>query len=284
LTAGRDGVVLVWDVAIGATVGRFEAGAAVRSASFGDRGRLLLVASADGVARIWEAEGARLRNAFRHTSLAGAAFSPDSELVVTWGGPTARVWHVGEDAKPLVLRGHRGSVVSAAFSPDGKRVVTAGEDGTARIWDVSTGRLLHTLVGHREALTDAQFSADGAIVVTASLDTDARTWDAETGRPLQVLRGHFSKVSSASFNPDGRWVVTASATTAGLWRTNTGRLLFYLRGHEAALTTATFSPDGTRILTASVDKTVRIYDCEICPGIPGLLELADRRLRSTSLR
>jgi hypothetical protein len=44
------------------------------------------------------------------------------------------------------------------------------------------------------------------------------------------------------------------------------------------VTAASFSPDGTRVLTSSLDGTVRMYRCEICSGLDGLLELAKRRL------
>jgi WD40 repeat protein len=44
------------------------------------------------------------------------------------------------------------------------------------------------------------------------------------------------------------------------------------------VTAASLSPDGTRVLTSSLDGTVRMYRCEICSGLDGLLELAKRRL------
>jgi hypothetical protein len=66
-----------------------------------------------------------------------AVFSPDGRLVVTASKDrTARLWdaRTGKSiGEPMV---HENWVVSAQFSPDGKHVLTASEDGTARLWDV----------------------------------------------------------------------------------------------------------------------------------------------------
>ncbi len=77
----------------------------------------------------------------------GVAFSPDSRLVVTASeDQTARVWEARTGEQLAVLSGHTGAVRDAVFSPDGRAVLTASMDGTARVFscDVcgSTGQLL----------------------------------------------------------------------------------------------------------------------------------------------
>jgi WD40 repeat protein len=62
-------------------------------------------------------------------------FSPSGELVVTASDDgTARVWEVGGGRSVALLSGYRGAVAAAAFSPDGRRIVTAGDDGAARLY------------------------------------------------------------------------------------------------------------------------------------------------------
>ena len=67
-------------------------------------------------------------------------FSPDGKLVVTASADhTARVWDAVTGMQRTVLRGHDGPVLSAGFSPDGTHVLTASGDNTARVWDAASG-------------------------------------------------------------------------------------------------------------------------------------------------
>ena len=78
-----------------------------------------------------------------------AEFSPDGALIVTASRDnTARIWDARSIVELLVLRGHEHSVGSAEFSPDGTRIVTASWDRTARIWDARSGAELRVLRGH----------------------------------------------------------------------------------------------------------------------------------------
>jgi WD40 repeat protein len=101
---------------------------------------------------------------------------------------------------------------------------------------------------------------------------------------VRNLGGLISSVSETEFSPDGRWVVAAGPGIAALWSTRTGRRLLYLYGprRDTVLTSVSFSPDGRRIVTSGSDGKVRLYSCEVCPGIDGLVALAKRRLASAT--
>jgi hypothetical protein len=118
-------------------------------------------------------------------------FSPDGAKVVTASADgTARVWDANTGAEVLALRGHTGTVRSARFSPGGGRVVTASGDGTARVWDANTGATVLALDGHTGGVMDAAFSPDGARLLTVEADRTVRLYDASpggpAGRPLPV--------------------------------------------------------------------------------------------------
>jgi WD40 repeat protein len=201
-----------------------------------------------------------------------AVFSPDGWLVVTASDDkTARVWNAANGQLLATLEGHTGSVFHAAFSPDGQRIVTAGVDKTARVWNAANGHLLSKLEGHTQGGVQAAFSPDSQRIVTASYDETARVWNAANGQLLATLEGHTSRVGLghirpgyAAFSPDGRHIVTASDDkTARVWNAANGQLLAALEGHTDSVNQAAFSPDGQRIVTASDDKTARVWNAAI---------------------
>ncbi len=253
-----------------------------------------------------------------------AYFSPDGTMVVTASDDqTARVWDGSTGAELLVLTGHTNWLTSAVFSPDGSTVLTASLDGSARLWDAESGELLRillaaavhdadqpsriaTLIGHEGAAYSARFSPDGTRAVSASNDQTVRIWDAATGDELHRLELE-GNVTSASYSADGRYLLTstyvnhssvglwdatqeppvlirtfrtgqtmwsafspdgARAVVAGwdsnvtLWDVETGDKIGEFFGHERSVWTAEFSRDGTRVVTAAQDGTARIWDAE----------------------
>src|SRR5262249_43308682 len=65
-----------------------------------------------------------------------ASFSPDQRLLVTASmDGTAKVWDARTGAELLTLKGHPHGIRWASFSADGSRIVTADDYGTAKIWD-----------------------------------------------------------------------------------------------------------------------------------------------------
>ncbi|MEZ5776463.1 MAG: WD40 repeat domain-containing protein [Hyphomicrobiaceae bacterium] len=71
-----------------------------------------------------------------------ASFSPDSKRIVSASADgTARIWEADSTGKAFThvatLAGHTGALTSASFfTPDGKRILTASKDGTALLWPV----------------------------------------------------------------------------------------------------------------------------------------------------
>lgn len=222
-------------------------------------GDLLVSASVDRTARIWEPDG-RERAVLRghQDALLGVAWSPDGAQVLTLSSDkTARLW--SRDGGLLaVLQGHHGAVLAGSFSADGARVLTCSGDHTARLWDRSGG-LQAVLTGHQDALTAGCFSPDGARVLTTSRDRTARVWSLAEESSV-ILRGHTAAVSGGCFSPDGQQLLTGSWDgTARLWSAD-GAPLATLSGHQDRVLEGSFSPDGDRILTVSRDRTARLWD------------------------
>ena len=228
---------------------------------------------------VWRTDdGSRVAEFRARTRVTSAAVSAAR---VVWGGAdgVARVRSIGGGGS-ILLRGHTGGVTAVGLSPDGTRVATGDGAGVVRLWRDTGGPPEHVLRGHQDLVSGVSFSADGGSLATASRDRDARTWDVRSGRHLRTLVGHFAIVSEASFSGDGRWVVTAGPVTAGLWLRGAAPPS-YLRGHSDRVMSATFAPDAVTVVTASRDGTVRMYRCEICRNLDGLVRVARERLDRT---
>ncbi len=247
-------------------------GAAVNRAEFSPNGRLIVTASSDGTARVWDANsGKRLQTLNPHRgAIFGAGFSSDGRRVVTSTGKGfLEVWRTSTGALIYSRAVSNRRVQTAEFSPDGRLIVSAGFDGTARVWNAATGTPVSTFARHVKQVYSASFSPDGHLIVSAGGDGSARIWNARTGTQIRVLRarggGDVSKqtieVNTAAFSPDGRQVITGHQDgIARIWSAKTGKLQVVLPSSADELYSASFSPDGERVVTASLDGTARVYD------------------------
>jgi WD40 repeat protein len=107
----------------------------VTSASFSKDGTLLVTASRDREARVWDlATGDSIVLQGHFGPVQDARFSPNARWVVTAGPGRAGLWDARTGALVELLRGHKGRLTSAGFDPTGRVIVTGGEDGTVRTY------------------------------------------------------------------------------------------------------------------------------------------------------
>ena len=170
----------------------------VNSAVFSRDGYLVLTASLDSTARLWDTASGRELHRFLHDgSVNSAVFSPDAGAILTASDDkTARLWDAA-GGQELRRFSHNGSVTSAFFSPDGRTILTASrDDKKALLWDAISGQELRRFAGHTGFVSSAVFSPDGHLVLTTSHDETARIWNPKNGKQLERIDG----VSSAVFD------------------------------------------------------------------------------------
>ena len=224
--------------------------------------RLLITASDDGTARVWDAasgaERARLDVGGRVMELHQ---SRDGKQVATkvFDSKSVRVWEIAT-GRELGRFDHPAEVDAVAISPDGAELATGARDGLLRIWDVASGRERLRLP-HQSWVDSLAFAPDGRRIVSGSPDRNTRMWSLANGAELWRFK-HADKVATVAFGPDGRHVAT------GGWDLR-ARVLDAASGREIASTSHTrvvtalaFSADSRDLAIASDDGTARVIRAE----------------------
>jgi WD40 repeat protein len=188
LTAGRDGVVCLWDLGTGREARRFKGDAGpVQSLALSADGTRAVTGSANGLLVLWDVKSGTVlrRSTPNYTVVSGLALAPDGRHFFAASGYTLSLWETENLRWARYFTGHFGVIDSVAYSPDGKLALSAGQDRQVLLWDGRTGKVVRRLIGHTDAVTAAAFSPDGTRVLSAGNDGTLRLWEATTGRPLR---------------------------------------------------------------------------------------------------
>jgi len=147
-----------------------------------------------------------------------AVFSPNGKLVVTASSDkTARVWNAEQGYSLIHTLRHQATVNKVAISNDGQWIATASDDMTARVWNASTGLPAFPPLIHRQRIGHVSFSSDSQRVLTSSADNTARVWSAQTGQPVSPWLANNGPLHCTAFSSDGRRVLTTDRQTAVIW-------------------------------------------------------------------
>ncbi len=267
---------ILFDTASGRKISQFAGtGKPIQYAAIAPGNAVILTASEDGHALLWDSEGRRVSSLDLHSaSITHATFSRDGRRLATGSQDnTGRLWSLPSGMPLSWFKGHSGVIDYIGISPDGRTVVTASRDRTARLWEARSGKTIHILKGHGDIVNSANFSADGSRVLTGSDDGTAKIWDTASGRLIATLAGHKGPVVKAAFSLNGKYVATASRDyTANVWDIETGERAAILAGHQQAVVDLSFSADGQSIVTASLDGSARIWKVA---GRAKYIELSD---------
>jgi WD40 repeat protein/tRNA A-37 threonylcarbamoyl transferase component Bud32 len=234
----------------------------VTTVAYSSDGTRLVSGSADGTAKVWDAQTGQERFMVEHSGPGSVAFSPDGSRLVSIGmDRTAKVWDADNGKELYSIEGtFSGPLV---FTPGGKYIVS-GRDGMLKVWDAATGKVTRSLSG---ALAPVAFSSDGKRFLCGSND-NTKVWDVQTGQVIHTLRRHKRGDTCAAYSPDGTRIVTGGPAFIGepvvlkVWDANTGQGVFTLTGHTEQINSVAFSSDSKRIVSGAFDCSVRVWDAE----------------------
>jgi WD40 repeat protein len=270
-SAGRDGIVRVWDVAAGAEALALRGHSyRVSSVCFSPDGRRLASATDLGAVRVWDtatgAEALALKGLSRPFS--SVCFSPDGKLLASaYLAEKVQVWDAATGTETLAFW-HTG-LTFVCYSPDGRYLAI---DGYRRVSvrDAATGT--QTLVLETGPVRSVCFSPDSKFLASLADDGTVRVWEVATRAERLALKGHSGFNKSVCFSPDGKLLASGGDRTVRVWDVATGAEKLTLRGHAPFVASSTtfrgvgyvtsvcFSPDGRRLASAYDDGTVRVWE------------------------
>jgi WD40 repeat protein/class 3 adenylate cyclase len=237
-----------------------------RAVAFSPDGRLLAIASQEGVVKLWNrASRQEIGTLARLNAGAwGMAFLPNGKTLITTSFKhIVQLWDITrhqELAAGREFKGHFLSVTGSPLSTDGRTLTTQTKDH-AMLWDVATRRMTVSLPWHKGWFGAAAFSPDGTAFASATHGHTVDLWAVAAKRKVATLRGHKSSIWSTAFSPDGKLLATGSDdNTVKLWDVATRQEVATLKGHRSGIYALAFSADGKLLASGSDDNTAKLWD------------------------
>ncbi len=237
----------------------------VLSSAFSPDGERLALGTAGGEVRIYEGDGATLRQALRGHSdgVWSLAFSSDGRLLASSSDDqTIRLWESESGRCLQILEGHSNRVRALALTPDARLLISGSDDRTIRFWEVQSGSCLRMLTGHEGRIWAVAVSPTGDLLASGDTTGSLRIWSLqEPDRPPILLEGHSDQIRSLSFSSDGRLLASGGDDrTIRLWEVAQQRARLVLQGHTNRVWAVAFSPDDALVASGSEDSTIRLWN------------------------
>lgn len=216
------------------------------------------------VVQLWPNNIGQTINLNHYSSVNSAQFNKEGDLIITASKDSlARIWNSNNGVEIFKLAGHTGFVNSAAFDPFDVYAVTASNDSTAIIWNVKTGDSLRTLKGHKHTVRSANFNIDGSKIITASSDRSFIIWDSNTGTPLDTVCCNVAELWYANYSHDGKIIYTTNNIGfVHFYDSNTLKEIKVFNTRNGVIPYANFSADMKYFVTASWFGKAIVWDFE----------------------
>lgn len=249
---------------------------------------ILITASADRTAKLWEVETGKELFSFGHqSSVRSCGFAEGDRMVLTVGEnnfdqqATIFIYNVApeitQDMSDEPVRAmfakNTGKIYGALWGGLNSFIISAGEDGTIRKWNVETGQEEHAVKAHNKPIKSITYNKDKTMFITASGDHTAKLYDV---RSLECLKTYNSDrpLNAASISPIMNHVivgggqdamnVTVTSSKVGHFQVDFFHTVYMeymgnVKGHFGPVHTVAFNPDGKSYASGSEDGYVRLH-------------------------
>jgi WD40 repeat protein len=236
----------------------------VSALQFSADGKLLVSASWDKTARVWEvASGREVCRFGGHKEGASAvAISADCRLAasgdmkrntVLWDALTGKEIHRTSD--------NENTVFWLRFSADGKRLIwSAGKK--VRVWDVANWRE-ERQIGMGDGVRPVVLAPDGRTLAAGCENGAIKIHNIDDGSLVKTLEGHSKMVFGLAYSADGRRLLSGAGDgEARLWDVESGATLHAVKAPDHWVRPVVFLQGGKQFTAAGQDGTVWIWNCE----------------------
>ncbi|MGP1272926.1 MAG: protein kinase domain-containing protein [Phycisphaerales bacterium] len=191
-----------------------------------------------------------------------AAFSPDSEVILTTGSNISYLFSARTGRTLATIPGVIGAASSHSFSSDSSRFVLMHRDGIARVYDATNGSVVMDLTSAAFPATTNGHAAyipgtSSAVLVAQNLPI--RIVDTLPGTLVRDIPGPPSYVQCLAMSPDATRFAVVRSNAVDVWNIQTGTKAWTAERPSEYFVDAEFSADAATLITISAQDDSDIY-------------------------
>ncbi|MEO9477446.1 MAG: WD40 repeat domain-containing protein [Cyclobacteriaceae bacterium] len=268
LSAGGDGMVVLWDVQ-NPDVGQMivKVPASVYALEFNPEKNLLIVGQNFSGIHLIDVESKKELKSLKLTSEAIFDIQSNSEAIFvgTAGGELIQVdWDFNIVNR---VKYSDKSVRAIAKSPSGGFLAVGYSDERIRIIDARDLTVLDEFVAHEKSVFSVQFHPEMPLLMSAGRDARIKFWDIDRKYELiEEIVAHMYTINHLAFSPDSQHFVSCSMDKSiKVWDAKTFKLLKVIdkarhAGHGTSVNKLLWLNHKETLVSCSDDRTISLWD------------------------